>query len=451
MPRLRVSILGFFLLLSHVACGDVFNAGETVCFLGDSITHGGRFHSYVYDYYLTRFPDRTIRFVNAGVSGDSAGGALTRLDEDVIRHKPTSVVIMFGMNDVGRGSYVADPDAQKKAAQASAMERYKKNMGLLVARLGVDAGAPRLLFVTPSPFDQTAVNDRGNNQPGCNDGLGLCAAFVRELAGTQNGTVVDFHAPMTAFNLERQKSDPAYTIVGGDRVHPGAAGHLMMAWLFLKAQGAPALVSRVAVDAASGKAEEGVNAAVTGVVQAEGAWRFDVLEKALPFPVDPAARDILKQLPVERDLNQEIVAVRGLAAGAYELRIDGGAVGRYRAEELAEGVNVAFNEAAPQVKQAQKVAALNEARRSAETVLRDYAAVRWFLKNRGVNPDDASAVTLFAETKMNKSGYYEGKVPDYLKNWPARDVVCAKVAELERQARAASTPAPHVYEVRPVR
>lgn len=78
MKRLSGLFLVAALFLAQVAGGEVFKDGETVCFLGDSITHGGRFHSFVYDYYLTRFPERTIRFVNAGVSGDSAGGALGR-------------------------------------------------------------------------------------------------------------------------------------------------------------------------------------------------------------------------------------------------------------------------------------------------------------------------------------------------------------------------------------
>ena len=33
-------------------------------FFGDSITHGGRYHEFVADYYLTRFPEADIRFVN---------------------------------------------------------------------------------------------------------------------------------------------------------------------------------------------------------------------------------------------------------------------------------------------------------------------------------------------------------------------------------------------------
>jgi lysophospholipase L1-like esterase len=446
----RLLFFGLLLFVARVSCGDVFKDGETVCFLGDSITHGGRFHSLVYDYYLTRYPERTIRFVNAGVSGDSAGGALGRLTEDVTDKKPTSVAVMFGMNDVNRGSYVAEPDAQKKAAQQGAFDGYKKNMEILVGRIRAEAGEPRLYFITPSPFDQTAVNDRNNNQPGCNDGLGRCAEAVKALAVKNHATVVDFHTPMTAFNLEHQKGDPAYTIIGPDRVHPGAPGHLMMAWLFLKSQGAPALVSKIVFDAAAGKVAESDNATVTEVAKKEGAWGFTVLEKALPFPVDEGAKTLLAQLPIEQDLDQETVAVKGLTADKNDLLIDGTVVGQYTADELSKGINLALNASTPQYKQALAVAKLNESRRATESMLRNYAAVRWFLKHRQVNPDDLDAVKVFAETKMNKTGYYEGQVGHYLTNWSKRGEVTAKVAGLEQQLFAARKPVAHVYVVRPV-
>lgn len=448
MKRFLSGLIGALLICS--ARAELFKDGETVCFFGDSITHGGRFHSYIYDYYLTRFPDRTVRFVNAGVSGDSAGGAQGRLADDVAANKPAAVVVMFGMNDVGRGNYVAEPNEQQRAAQRQALERYRANMERLTARLRAEAGEPRLLFVTPSPFDQTGVNDRNNNQPGCNDGLARCAEIVRELAAQNKDTVVDFHAPMTAFNLERQRSDPSFTIIGPDRVHPGAPGHLMMAWLFLKAQGAPALVARVEIDAAAGRVVASENATVTGLEKRDGGWSFTVLEQALPFPVDPAARPLLAWVPIERELNQEVLTVRGLAPGRYELRIDGAAVDQFDAEALAKGVNLASNDATPQVRQARAVAQLNEARRSTETVLRNHAAVRWFLRHRKVDPDDLAAVRVYAETKMGKTGYYESKVPEYLKAWERRGEVIEKVADLDRQARAACKPVPHLFAVIPV-
>jgi hypothetical protein len=56
-----------------------------------SITHGRQYHSMIYAYYVTRFPERTIHFVNAGISGDSAGGARGRLEDDVISKSPLTV------------------------------------------------------------------------------------------------------------------------------------------------------------------------------------------------------------------------------------------------------------------------------------------------------------------------------------------------------------------------
>lgn len=93
MRRLLMTALVVFgvWLLGSSARAEMFKDGETVCFLGDSITAGGRYYNVISDYYLTRFPERTIRFVNAGRSGDSAGGSLKRLQEDVIEKKPASL------------------------------------------------------------------------------------------------------------------------------------------------------------------------------------------------------------------------------------------------------------------------------------------------------------------------------------------------------------------------
>lgn len=445
-----VFLLTVWALGSRVSA-ELFRDGEMVCFLGDSITAGGRYQAIIADYYLTRFPDRTIRFANAGRSGDSAGGSLSRLQQDVINKQPTSVAIMFGMNDVNRGAYVAHPDDKQQAAQQQALEGYKANMAKVVGRIRSEAGEPRLLFLTPSPFDQTVVLDKENNQPGCNDGLGRCAAIVRELAAKNNATVVDFHGPMTALNFERQKQDPKWTIVGGDRVHPGAPGHLMMAWLFLKTQGAPSIVSKVTVDATAGRAIESVNAQVTAVGQADGGVTFTVLEKALPFPVDPAAKPLLQLVPIETDLNQELLSVTGLADGLYEVRIDGAVAGRHTGAELARGINLAFNEATPQGKQAQRVAQLNEQRRNAEAQACSLLNTRrWMQSHYKVNPDDPAAVQAHYDSFQNKTEYSAAMALNYIKQWPRYDELLKEVTRREKDAGASRQPVPHVYAVVPV-
>jgi lysophospholipase L1-like esterase len=443
-------LLGAVLAVGGVARADMFKDGETVCFLGDSITNRGQFQNTIYDYYLTRFPGWTLRFVNAGRSGDSAGGSLGRLQEDVIDKKPTSVAVMFGMNDVGRGYYVANPDEKKLAGQKQALGNYKANMEKLVGRIRAEAGEPKLFFITPSPFDQTVVLEKNNNQPGCNDGLGRCAEIVRELAEKNKGTVMDFHGPMTAFNLEQQKRDPKYTIVGGDRVHPGAQGMLMMAWLFLKAQGVSPVVSKVTVDAASARATECVNAEVTALAKKDGGVTFTVLEKALPFPIDPAAKAMLSLLPIEKDLNQELLSITGLAEGLYDVRIDGVSVGRHTAAELAKGVNLAFNEATPQAKQAQAVARLNEQRRSAEGQARSLLNTRrWMQSHYKINVEDPAAVQAHYDSFKDKTEYSAAMALNYIKNGAKYGDYLKQMAEHEKALLASRKPVPHAYAVVP--
>ena len=444
-------LLGAVLAMGSAARGEVFKDGEMVCFLGDSITAGGRTQAMIADYYLTRFPERTIRFANAGRSGDSAGGSLGRVQVDVIDKKPTSVSIMFGMNDVGRGYYVESPTEAQLKGRKQALEGYQANMEKVVARIRAEAGEPKLLFITPSPFDQTVLLEKNNNQPGCNDGLGQCAAIVRELAMKNKGTVVDFHGPMTALNLAQQKKDPKWTIVGGDRVHPGAPGHLMMAWLYLKTQGAPAVVSKMAVDAATGRAAESVNAEVSAVTKKDGGVAFTVLEKALPFPIDPAAKPVLELLPIEKDLNQELLSVTGLAAGTYELKIDGGVVGRFAADELENGINLAFNEATPQAKQARRVAQLSEQRRNAEAQACSLMNTRrWMQSHYKVNVEDPAAVQAHYDSFKDKTEYSAAMALNYIKQWPQYSELLKKVEAFEKGARASRMPDPHAYSVVPL-
>src|SRR5688500_6564011 len=61
-------------LLKEVVLAD----GDAFVFLGDSITHQCLYTQYVEDFFYTRFPEKRIRFHNAGVGGDRAKNALDR-------------------------------------------------------------------------------------------------------------------------------------------------------------------------------------------------------------------------------------------------------------------------------------------------------------------------------------------------------------------------------------
>ena len=87
-----------------VAAADfALRDGDTVVFLGDSITAARTYTKIIENYTLLRFPERRIRYFNAGIGGDTAAGALARLERDVFSCNPTVLTVCFGLNDIGWG------------------------------------------------------------------------------------------------------------------------------------------------------------------------------------------------------------------------------------------------------------------------------------------------------------------------------------------------------------
>lgn len=424
-----------------------FVDGDVVAVIGDSITHDGRWLRFVADYYATRFPRRTVTFLNCGIAGDMVGGALRRLDGDILARHPTAAVVMLGMNDVGRDAYRdgSDQDPQLVKVRASAQERYRTGMTTLLARLR-ETGVKRIIALSPTPYEDRAPL-KAPNLPGTNDGLAACAATVRELAAATGTEFIDFHGPMTRLDRERQQADPAFTIVGPDRVHPGSPGHLVMAWLFLTGQRAPALVSRVELDG------EAHRASAASAVVSDCQWSPDgvvctVLAETLPFPLNPDAQTVRSWVPLERDLDREEFQATGLAAGTYRLEIDGTAVGTWKADELAAGINLAFITTSPTYRQAQAVLALSEQRRQAEGDLRAVALVEWnWLVATKVDPTDAAAATAAVAARVQKyPDAFTKKLADtYTRTLPRKAEVEARIAELSAQIREKALPKPHRY------
>ena len=82
-----------------------FKANDRIVFLGNSITEGGHYHSYIWLYYMTHFPELPLRIYNGGIGGDCASHMVFRFDSDIKIKKPTYLVCSFGMNDSGYVGY----------------------------------------------------------------------------------------------------------------------------------------------------------------------------------------------------------------------------------------------------------------------------------------------------------------------------------------------------------
>lgn len=381
-----------------------FQDGDRVCFVGDSITLGGSYHSYVYLYYLTRFPDREIRIFNKGVGGDRARDVLKRFNEDITRSEPTVSALMLGMNDIGRDLYLTGKDNAVKKQQH--LDTYFKDMAKLIKQF--EAIDSSIILITPSIYDETAELDQGIAE-GANNALGKCSAFIAQTAGNMEQGYVDFYDAMLAFNTELQRDKLSATVVGPDRVHPRPEfGQFIMAYRFLKAQDVPRSVSEIVVDAQRGLLSNTVQACVSSLKANGQGVSFTALESALPYPQTRFIAEALEVVPFEAEMNQQLLLISGLDDGIFELFIDGSPIGSWTADQFANGINLATIEATPQYQQALKVKQLNDERYTEQSRLRNVAYVYFSsgLAESDVDLGNVAAVREFLNTQLKQA---EGK------------------------------------------
>jgi lysophospholipase L1-like esterase len=203
--------------------------GDTLVFLGDSITHQCLYTQYVEDFFFTRYPDRKIQFHNSGVSGDRAINALDRFDADVAEFHPKVVTVLLGMND---GAY--------EDFDASNFEAYSRDMTILLDQIGKTGATP--IVMSPTMFDHHQLALQMENpdyrfrtrsfSPQYNSLLAYYGGWLRERAGERQLSFVDQWAPMNQHTFAERRDEPDFTLVP-DAIHPAPAGHFLMAFELL--------------------------------------------------------------------------------------------------------------------------------------------------------------------------------------------------------------------------
>lgn len=386
--------------------------GDRVVFYGDSITDQRLYTTFVESFIVTRFPHMNVAFTHSGWGGDrvtgGGGGPIdVRLARDVFPYRPTVMTIMLGMND---GNYKPYDDAT--------FAIYKSGMEHILDSMAKTAPNCRITLVQPSPYDDVTRDPLF--QGGYNAVLLRFSDYLAGLARARHLDLADLNAPVNAM-LSKAKSadaDQAQKILP-DRVHPAAAGHIIMAEALLKAWNAPAAVSDVEIDAATGTARP-ANAKVDNVkTGAQISWTET--EAALPMPIDP--RDKLLDFSLKSSdfidaLDRETLRVKGLTAPTYELKIDGATVGRFSNDDLTKGVNLATLNT-PMLRQSLDVHALTLKHNNMHFA-------KWRTVETGL-ANDASPATKFSAMEAL----------DRLDN------------ELVAEQRAAAQPKAHIFELVP--
>ena len=299
--------------------------GDRMVFLGDSITQQRIYTRYVMDFFALRYPEMEVAFRNAGVGGDTAVGAIKRLNKDVLELRPSVVSICFGMND---GGYTRFEEERHETFMAA--------MTVLLADLR-RAGA-KVVLLTPGPVDP----DRGDDPAGMrvyNETLACYAQGVKELARAKGLPVYDIHTLMLDVQTRARADDPQFTMIP-DSVHPSAPGQALMAYALLKALGCEGKASGLEIDGRTG-AVQADRCAVDNLRVSPSEVTFTRKDKALPTYFDPEAAAVFRYTPIMEELNEYRFRVVGLQAGSWRLTAEDLEVGTFTAEELAAGVNLA--------------------------------------------------------------------------------------------------------------
>lgn len=343
--------------------GFAIHDGDHVVFYGDSITEQRKYTEFVEEYLLTRFPHWKVTFLNAGVGGDKVSGGWAgpvdlRLDRDVLAERPEVVTIMLGMND---GYY--------RPSLPGIVSTFDDGYRHIVDSIQKTLPQARITLIQPSPFDD--VTREPQFPGGYNEALLKFSDFIAQLAREKNLTVADFNTPVTTFlkTLNQNSPDLAPQLLP-DRVHPAEGGHWIMAEALLKRWSAPSLVSSVTIAAVSKSGAEAQNARVTDLRRVKGNLSWTELDEALPLPLPPAEVDPVLALTVKLSdlvavLDQQMMLIRGLPTGNYDLLIDDRRIASFSSDELSAGVNLATLET-PMLEQSRLVAADTEKKNAIE-------------------------------------------------------------------------------------
>lgn len=311
--------------------------GVRVAVVGDSITEQKQYSKFIADYLTACYPDLDAHIVQFGWGGETAGGFLSRMDNDLMPFKPDVVTLCYGMNDGGYGSF-----------NKGIGDRYQKPLKEIVKKL--KAANATVVVGSPGAVDDYFFG-RGPNADGVterskvyNPTLAELRDIAHTIADDAGMPFANVHDAMIDSMRKAQSSDHLggkYPVCGGDGVHPDANGQLVMAAAFLRAIKLDGDLGTVTVDFAGGSTAENGHKVASG----EGG-KVVVESSRLPFAFTGDAksangtRSILPFLTFNDEFNRFTLKVKN--APADKLKVTWGKESKtFTKSELEKGINLA--------------------------------------------------------------------------------------------------------------
>lgn len=215
--RLTFTFLVALLFCLGAEARPAVKSGETIAFMGDSITAAGWSHPSGYVRLVMaglKANGIEATAIPAGISGHKSDQMLERLQRDVLDKKPGWMTLSCGVNDVWHG------------AKGIPLDQYKTNITAIVDRC--QASGVKVMILTATVIGEELDNENNRKLAPYND-------FLRDLARKQKCKLADLNAAFQKA-LKAEAGKPGLKLTR-DGVHMIRAGDELMATEILQSFG----------------------------------------------------------------------------------------------------------------------------------------------------------------------------------------------------------------------
>jgi lysophospholipase L1-like esterase len=216
-------------------CGFLLGKNATLVCLGDSITESPNGYVTVMRNLITAgYPERNIRVVNAGISGNRVTDMVARLERDVISQKPNCVTINVGVNDVWHSFREWEPPREipdGSGQNGVPLTVYEEALGFMVDTLRESTDA-EIVLLTPTVIGE----DVDNPENLANARLEQYAAAMQRVAESRQALLAPTHDDFVMAIRAGRSVNPEFRLTT-DGVHMNSVGDHVVARTVLAALG----------------------------------------------------------------------------------------------------------------------------------------------------------------------------------------------------------------------
>lgn len=217
MKKILLPLLIAFVVL----VGFKTQTKNKVVFFGDSITQAGvgpkGYISLIGETLKQKGLQDQFELIGAGVSGNKVTNLFLRLESDVLKKNPTTVVIWIGVNDVWH----------KKGGTGTDAYTFEKFYELIIQKL--QETQIKVVICTPAVIGEKTDSSNGQDKD-----LDQYAGIIRKLATQYNCELVDLRKSFTEYDSLNNSENKSTGILTADGVHLNDAGNQFVAEEMIK-------------------------------------------------------------------------------------------------------------------------------------------------------------------------------------------------------------------------